>query len=87
MYSDNTILIKTRAGQSYSQTALICTHFDQLVYFHMEAKSFTLCSPRACNSRQTCSSDKTAYVVFLTIVEGPFQPVTTMSVIILSFGI
>ena len=30
--------------------------------------------------------DKTAYVGFLTIVEGPLQPVAAMSVTILSFG-
>ena len=30
--------------------------------------------------------DKTAYVGFLTIVEGPSQPVAAMSVTILSFG-
>ena len=37
-----TILIQAIAGQSYSQTALICTHFEQLGYFHMEAKSLPL---------------------------------------------
>ena len=42
MFFKNTILIQARASQSYSQTALICTHFEQLSYFHMEAKSFPL---------------------------------------------
>ena len=45
VFFKNTILIQARASQSYSQTALICTHFDQLGYFHMEAKSFPLCPP------------------------------------------
>lgn len=40
-----TILIQAKASQSYSQTALICTHFEQLGYFHMEAKSLPLCPP------------------------------------------
>ena len=42
VFFKNTILIQARASQSYSQTALICTHFEQLGHFHMEAKSFPL---------------------------------------------
>ena len=42
--------------------------------------------PCACNSRQYCLCDKTPYVGFLTIVEGPLQSGTTLSVNILSFG-
>ena len=41
---------------------------------------------RACNSRETCFRDKTAYVGFLTIVEVPSQPVAAMSVTILPIG-
>ena len=40
VFFKSTILIQARASQSYSQTALICTHFEQLGHFHMEAKSF-----------------------------------------------
>ena len=42
VFFKSTILIQARASQSYSQTALICTHFEQLGHFHMEAKSFPL---------------------------------------------
>ena len=43
VFFKGTILIQARNGQSYSQTALICTHFEQLGYFHMEAKRLPLC--------------------------------------------
>ena len=43
VFFKTTILIPARASQSYSKTALICTHFEQLSYFHMEAKSLPLC--------------------------------------------
>ena len=37
-----TILIQARVSQSYSPTALICTHFEPLGNFHIEAQSFPL---------------------------------------------
>ena len=40
---------------------------------------------RASNSRHNRFRDKTAYVGFLSIVEGPSQPVAAMSITILSF--
>ena len=48
--------------------------------------TFWLPPPCARNSWQNWFRDKTAYVGFLTIVEGPSQPVAAMSVTILSFG-
>ena len=55
MFFKNTILIQARASQSYSQTALICTHFEQLGYFHMEAKSFPLSPPVLTNPPSPCT--------------------------------
>ena len=42
VFFKNTILIQARAGQYHSETALICTHFEQLGYFHIEAKRHIL---------------------------------------------
>ena len=71
--------------QTFQNQAHIISVTGIIIYF---LGTYYLYTPthRACNLRQTCFHDKTAYVGFLTIVEGPSQPVTTMSVTILSFG-